>query len=220
MKSSADDKPKRRYNALQRQEAAAHRREAIVAGAHRRFVERGWSGTTISHVAETAGVSPKTVEALFGTKAALLRAAVDFAIRGDVGATPVAERDSFRRVQAAPTAARMLDLHAAHLRRINPRSAPIAWVVEHAAAADASVAKVWDRMNHNRRFAVASAAETLGTKTGRNRALTRSETEAAFWIAFDWGTYRTLSEFAGLDDDGYEAWLRRYYAMALLERAS
>lgn len=220
MKTSEDDKPKRRYHAPQREEAAARRREAIVASAHRRFVERGWSGTTVRHVAEAADVSPKTVEALFGTKAALLRAAVDFAIRGDIGTTPVAERESFRRVEAAPTAARMLDLHAAHLRQITPRSASIAWVVEHAAAADDSVAEVWARMNHNLRFAVATAAELLGTKAGHNRALSRRETEAVFWVAFDWGTYRTLSHLAGLDDDAYEGWLRRYYAATLLDRPS
>jgi len=220
MKLSEDDKPKRRYHAPQREEAALRRREAIIAAAHRRFVERGWSGTTVKHVAETADVSPKTVEALFGTKAGLLRAAVDFAIRGDIGTTPVAERESFRRVRAAPTAARMLDLHAAHLRQITPRSAAIAWVVEHAAAADGSAAEVWDRMNRNLRFAVASAAELLGTKAGHNRTLSRSETEAAFLIAFDWGTYRTLSRFARLDDDAYEAWLRRYYAATLLDRPS
>lgn len=211
---------RRRYHAPARQQAAERRREAIVTSAHERFVERGWSGTTVKSVAERAGVSPKTVEALFGTKAALLRAAVDLAIRGDTGATPVAERASFLRVRAAPTARAMLRLHATHLRQINPRSAAIAWVVEHAAAADASVAEVWSRMNHNRRHAVATLAAVLSTKPGRRRSLARSETEAIFWVALDWGTYRTLCHVAGLDDDAYEAWLRRYYTATLLARPS
>jgi hypothetical protein len=46
-----------------------------------------------------------------------------------------------------------------------------------------------------------------------------AETEAAFWIALDWGAYRTLSRHAGLDD-AYEAWLRRYHAATLLDRRS
>ena len=40
--------------------------------------------------------------------------------------------------------------------------------------------------------------------------------EPIFWVTVNWGTYRTLTELAGLDDDGYEDWVRRYYAAMLL----
>ena len=40
--------------------------------------------------------------------------------------------------------------------------------------------------------------------------------EAVFWVALNWGTFRTLTEQAGLDADSYESWLRRYYRSMLL----
>jgi AcrR family transcriptional regulator len=99
-------------------------------------------------------VSPKTVEAAFGTKAALLQAAVDYAIRGDIHPVPIRRRPQIAEIREAPNAVTMLDLYAAHLRRVNERSARIAWAVEHAARTDAAVAELWARMNDNRRDGV------------------------------------------------------------------
>ena len=110
----------------------------------------------------------------------------------------------------------MLDLHAAHLRAINERSARIAWVVEQAAADDAVVAALWAEMNRNRRHAVGWATTVLLGKPGRRPGLRRRDVEAAFWVALDWSTYRTLTEHAGLATTEYEAWLRRYYRLAFI----
>lgn len=60
------------------------------------------------------------------------------------------------------------------------------------------------------------AATTLLGKPGRNETLSPAQTEAIFWVALDWGTYRTLTQHAGLDADEYERWLRRYYHALLL----
>jgi AcrR family transcriptional regulator len=218
LKTSGNDKSRRPYDSRARRAAAARRRSAIVEAAHDRFAERGWSGTTIRDVAQDADVSPKTIEAVFGTKAALLGAAVDFAIRGDTGDTPVVERESARRVQAAPDAAAMLDLHAAHLRLITPRSARIVSVVEHAAEAERPVGELWRRIIRNRRSGVRWATELFLSKPGRPSGLERAQVEPVFWVTVNWATYRTLTELAGLDDDGYEDWLRRYYAAMLLDR--
>ncbi len=207
---------KRAYNAPHRQAQAARTREEIVRAAKEAFEERGWSGTTVAAIAGGAGVSHKTVEAVFGTKAALLQAAVEYAIRGDTGPEPVVRRDMVQRMEAAPDAPSMLRLHAAHLRLINERSARIAWAVEHAAASDRVVAELWQRMNQNRAFGVRWATKTLLGKPGRKRGLARANVEAVFWVALDWATFRTLTEQAGLDADGFEAWLRRYYAGTLL----
>src|SRR6185312_10902426 len=216
MESAAAGEAGRRYHAPARLAAAARTRAGIVEAAHERFAERGWSGTTIKGVAADAGVSPKTIEALFGTKAALLGAAVDFAIRGDAGTTSVVERESAQRLQAAPDAAAMLDLHAAHLRLITPRSARIVSVVEHAAEAERAVGKLWRRIIQNRGSGVRWATELFLSKPGRPAGAERAEVEPIFWVTVNWGTYRTLTELAGLDDDGYEDWVRRYYAALLL----
>ena len=214
---SADDKsPRRAYHAPRREAAAAQTREKIVGAGARLFEQCGWPGTTIRSVAESAGVSRKTVEALFGTKAALLRAAVDYSIRGDVDPMPMPQRDAVARMEEASTASAMLELHAAHIRRVNERSAQIAWVVEQAAGGDAAVRALWEQMNANRAFGVRWAAKTLLGKPGRRKGLRRLDVEAAFWIALDWGTFRTLTRQAGLTADQFEAWLRLYYRDAFL----
>ena len=212
---SADNK-RRPYDASRRRAAAEERRLAMVAAAREAFEERGWAAVRMREVAEAAGVSQKLVEAVFRTKSALLQAAVDYAIRGDVDPLPMPERESVRAMEAASDAAEMLRLHARHLRLINARSARIAAVVEHAAPADPAVAGLWREMNRNRRYAVDWATETFLRKRGRRRGLSRARVAAAFWVALDWSTYRTLTDLAGLDDDGYEEWLRNYYAGQLL----
>jgi len=205
----------RRYDASRRRAAAAQRRLVVVAAARTAFEKRGWAGTRIHDIAGAAGVSQKTVEALFGTKAALLQAAVDYAIRGDIGPVPMPERAAITEMERAPDAATMLKLHAHHLRTVNARSARIATVVEQAAA-DASVAALWTRMNRNRAYAVRWATNTLLAKRGRRPGLAPTAVRAIFWVALDWGTYRTLTTLAGLDDDCYEAWLHTYYTATLL----
>ena len=187
-----------------------------MAAARDAFERKGWAGVTVRDIGEAAGVSQKTIEAVFGTKAALLEAAVDYAIRGDVEALPVSRRESVRRMERAGDAAEMLRLHARHLRVINARSARIAAVVEQAVAADPAVEALWKQMNDNRAFGVRWATETLLQKRGRRPRLRHDYVESVMWVALDWGTYRTLTEQAGLDDNGYQRWLRRYYASTLL----
>jgi AcrR family transcriptional regulator len=183
------------------------------------FELHGWSGSTINAIAGRARVSRQTVEALFGTKTALLRAAVDLAIRGDTLPTPMPRRDVVAEMELAGSATQMLDLHARHIRAINGRSARMAWVVEHAAASAPPVSELWATMTTNRRYAVTWAAATLLEKPGAPN-LDPQEVEEAFWIGIDWRTYRSLTEERGLGGDAFEGWLRRYYRAMFGPRAT
>jgi AcrR family transcriptional regulator len=205
----------RKYNAPVRMAAAQRTQAAILAAAKRVFEERGWAGATVRLIAQEAAVSQKTVEALYGTKARLLAETVTYAIRGDVEPVEMLQRPHILEMESVPSAAEMLDLHAAHLRRINERSAAIAFVVEQAAPAEPDVPALWQRMNDNRRIGVRWAARTLLAKPGMGR-VPAEEIESVFVIAFDWATYRVLAEVAGLSADEYEAWLASYYRQILL----
>lgn len=170
----------------------------------------------MARIAAKAGVSPKTVEAIFGTKAKLLGSVVDYAIRGDAGKRPMPQRAVVIEMEQARDASTMLDLHASHIRRVNGRSAAIAGVVEQAAPSDADVRALWRSMNRNRAHGVHWAAATLLSKPGRRPTLTEPDAEATFWVALDWGTYRTLTRHAGLSPKRIEDWLRAYYARQFL----
>jgi AcrR family transcriptional regulator len=209
----------RRYHAPRRAAAAAQTRQAILHAAKGQFEARGWAATTIAAVAADAAVSPKTIQALFGTKAALLAAAVDYAIAGDVSEVPIIGRESARSVESAPDAAAMLDRHANHAVAINTRSAGLARVVESAAGSSQLVAGLWEQMTANRRFGAHWAATTLLTKPGIRPGLTLDQAERDFVIAIDWGTYRTLTGELGLTPGQVRDWMRNYYQRMFLSQA-
>ena len=208
--------PKRPYHAPQRAAAAARTREAIMAAAKDVFERLGWPGATMRGVADQAGVSVKTVEALYRAKAELLKQAIDYAIAGDVRPTPVLGRASVAAIQAASDAPVMLDLHARHARAISQRAAPILWVAEQAAPAHPDIAKVWAQNNDNRRAGARWAATTLLTKPGLPPQISQRYAEEVFWIAIDPATYRSLTLGRGLSPSGFETWIRNFYGKMLL----
>src|SRR5260221_2331721 len=105
---------KRAYDAPRRAAAAARTREAIVTAAKDAFEALGWSGATMRGIAGHARVSVKTVEALYGTKAGLLKTAIDYAIAADLRPIPILGRQSVAAMSAAPDAPTMLDLNHPH----------------------------------------------------------------------------------------------------------
>jgi AcrR family transcriptional regulator len=208
--------PRRPYHAPQRAAAAARTRETIAAAAKDVFERLGWSGTTMRAVAGQAGVSVKTVEALYGTKAELLKTAVDYAIAGDLRPVPVLGRESVAAMQAAPDAPALLALHARHVRFINGRAAAIFWVVEQAASSHQDIAALWAQMSANRRGGARWAAEALLTKPGLPPHIGQGYAEEVFWIAIDPGTYRSLTLGRGISPAGFETWIGNFYDKMLL----
>jgi AcrR family transcriptional regulator len=76
----------RTYRSELREQQAERTRELIATAARTRFLERGWSGTTIRSVAEVAGVSEATVYHVYGSKAGLATSLIDASEqRADVG---------------------------------------------------------------------------------------------------------------------------------------
>ena len=208
--------PARPYHAPQRAAAAARTREAIMAAAKDAFERLGWSGATMRAVADQAGVSIKTVEALYRTKAELLKTAVDYAIAGDIRPVPVVGREPAAAMQAAPDAPAMLRLHAHHVRSLSERAAPIFWVVQQAASAHPDIAGLWAQMSGNRRTGAEWAATTLLAKPGVPPRIGQRYAEEVFWIAIDPGTYRSLTLGRGLTSDDFENWINNFYDKMLL----
>jgi AcrR family transcriptional regulator len=207
---------RRGYRSPVREASAARTRESILAAALTVFEQRGWAGATVAAIADEAGVSPKTIELTFGTKAALLADVADYAIRGDTDVALMIERPSGKGVEEAPDALTMVRRHAVYATAIDARSARIAAVVEAGAAGDERVAELWARMTHNRRFGARWAAKILMSKKGRRRGLTEEDAYRVFLLAIDWSTYRLLTGEMGLDHDGASDWIARLYERTLL----
>ncbi|HWK30416.1 MAG TPA: helix-turn-helix domain-containing protein [Solirubrobacter sp.] len=198
------------YHAPGRVAAAERTRRSILAAALASFESAGWAGTTIAAVASDAGVSPKTVEAHFRTKAGLLEETVTYA----VGAAEPAEAQAFKE---APDALAAIAAHAAYVTPISARSAGIAWAVEAAAPLDARVAEIAERLRRNRAFGARWAARVLIAKRGV--VASAEEAERVVRFAIDPAVFRTLTRELGLDLDGVRAWTERYERGMLLLRA-
>jgi AcrR family transcriptional regulator len=219
----------RPYHAPRRTAAAAETRQAILRAAKEEFEARGWAATTMRSIAISAGVSPKTVEALFATKPALLEATLLAALGGDTanGETgdpavlrPEAvlqhQRAAAREMEAAPDAATMLKLHSAVVSEVNARVAWIYWAVETAVPSDAGLAEIWERLSEAQLFALRWSAETLLRKPGARADLTVREAEVTFLTVTDWNTYRTLTTKGNMSPEEVQAWVTRYYRRMLL----
>src|SRR5262244_2945653 len=95
-----DVKQRPRYDSPRRREQADATRRAILDAAERLFGVRGYAGTSVGEIAEAAGVALKTVYAVFGTKAEVLRALWHLRLRGDEDPVPVQDRPWVREVLA------------------------------------------------------------------------------------------------------------------------
>lgn len=179
-------------------------------------MERGWSSATLGRVAAQAGVSPKTIQAQFGTKAALLAQTVDFAIRGESRTDAAAGRGAAQAIRTAASAPDALALHATMITEINSRAAGLAAVVEAAAAGDPALGPLRQRMRENMQFGVRWAAETVRAKPGIRDGLSPDAVETVFQIAMAWSTYRTLASARGMTREEIERWIRELYERMLL----
>src|SRR5882672_6966469 len=103
----------RRYRSDRRTAQARETRVRVLAAATAVFLRRGFSAATIREIAAAAAVSVATVESLLGTKARLLKAAIDVAIAGDDEPVPVLARPWAARAMAATSAREFLSITAA-----------------------------------------------------------------------------------------------------------
>jgi AcrR family transcriptional regulator len=143
MELESSTKSQRSYHSPRRQEQARQTRLAILEAARPLFIEQGYAGTSMSDIARAAGVSIKTVEAIFGTKARLLMVLRDVSITGDDAAIPVSERAWFREMLEEVDPRRQLQLFAQGSCRIKRRTAAVNEVIRRAAQVDPEIGERW-----------------------------------------------------------------------------
>jgi AcrR family transcriptional regulator len=122
---SEDVKPRRSYRSPARAAAAARTRAQIVEAARRLFLERGFTDTTISTIAEQAGVAPETVYSIYRTKAGLLDAVVRGAVQRDDEPEDVLERSWVKRLLRQPELPARIAGFARHTAQTTELTSPI-----------------------------------------------------------------------------------------------
>lgn len=181
-------------------------RSRITTAATELFTTAGYTTTSITAVAARAGVSEQTVYYAFGTKRAILAAALDLAIAGDDEPVPTLERPWVRDALADPDPLAQLRCQVAGAGDIYLRAAQLLDVVRSAATTDPDLAEVW-ATNIDQRLAVQRVfAEALARKTPLRDGLpTHVAADIALTILSP-ETYNLLVGTRGWDHSRWRSW--------------
>jgi len=205
----------RSYRSPQRREHAAATRLAVLAAARDLFQDKGYAATTVADVARRAGVSVDTVYASVGRKPELVLAVIDTVLGGGDQPVPAEQRDYVRAIRAEPTARGKIEVYAAAVARLVPRTAPLQEALRKAGDTDAACARTWRRLVNRRAANMLLFASDLRS-TGDLRAdLTDQEVADIVWST-NAAEYWLLLDQRGWTPARYEALLVDVWSGTLL----
>jgi AcrR family transcriptional regulator len=211
---------KRDYRSGLRTAQAEQTRRSIVAAAARLFVDDGYGATTIDAVAESAGVSRKTVFTAVGGKGDLLKTALDWAVAGDDRPVPVADRPEMRELLAMDDPVALLTTWARVMVAIDVRVAGLFRVLEVAADGDAAAQLLLDEYRRQRVVGARAVVKRLGGLQALADGMSRAEAADMAWLATDPVLFDRLVRTRGWSVAKFEAWLARTLTDQLLVRRS
>jgi AcrR family transcriptional regulator len=147
-----------------RQELVAVTESRIVASGIQLFAERGYVATSLTAVAELAGVAPRTVYVRFGSKAKLLDRCIGTSVAGGANEAPF--EPTSQAAMTAPTLNERIDALADLSSGIMRRSGRLLAVGQQAAAIEPEIAAMerramGDSLRHLRTFAERLAADGM-----------------------------------------------------------
>lgn len=205
---------KRRYNASGRRQAAQANRRAILDAARELFTTRGYAATTMSDIAERAGVALDTVYAAVGRKPAVFLELVETALSGTDQVVPARQREYVRAIRAEPDARHKLEIYARAVGDIHGRLAPLLRVAQ--AATHPEVREVWQDIARRRAANMRELAQEL-TATGQLRPeLGLDEIADIIWATNSPEFYCLLIEDRGWSPERFTTWLADTWHRLLL----
>lgn len=140
----------RRYTSALRSEQADLTRQVVLDAAADLFVGLGYTGTTITAVAEQAGVSPETIYATFAGKRGLLEGVIDATIMGPGSPVPLEEQGVWDEIAALPDARSRLRAYAEFSCRVLHRTSAMHQVIRGAADSETFAVELSDRLLRER----------------------------------------------------------------------
>lgn len=172
-----DDVKPRAYRSTLRAEQADGTRRRIRAAADALFLERGYTDVSMDDIARAAGVARQTVFSAFGSKAKVLKEAVDVRLAGDDALVSIAERPAAQRMLAATDPLDAIRRSAKLIVDVALRVAPLWPALRQAAAVDQEIddlLRTYDRARHDGIGEIVDVVANLGAlRRGRSRAKAR-----------------------------------------------
>ncbi|TDC98783.1 TetR/AcrR family transcriptional regulator [Nonomuraea deserti] len=208
---------RRSYDATRRRERAEEQkrqtRERVVDAARRLFLEQGYVATTITAIAQEAGVSAQTVYLSFSGKAEILHRVADVAIGGDHEELTIFQRTTWQQLESEADPARQVRLLADLMAAIAERMAPVWQAYREAAATDPRAAADMAALLKGRHESLTRALRLLPEERLR---LPLAECVDSFWTISSLDGYLLLTGHRGWSHEQWRDWLRETAVVQLL----
>jgi len=192
-----------------------------VASARELFLERGYPATTIAAVAHQAGVSPDTIYAGFGSKAALLKEVLDVVIGGDDEDVALLDRAGPQAVRDEPDQQRQLAMFAEGMTEQLERVRPMDDILRSAAPVDREAADLRaDLQLRQRRAAMRTVVTWIAAHGRLHGGLSQEDATAIVWTLTSPEVHLMLRDMWGWPRERYQEWLRDTLTATLLDPPS
>jgi AcrR family transcriptional regulator len=207
-------KTRRKYHSPLRADQAEQTRRRILEAGFRLFVDRGYAGTTITAVAEEAGVSPETIYLSLGGKRGLLEGVIEMAIAGHDD-PPTAENEWWAMVAELPGARDRLEKLVEYSCRVLARTRPIHAVIRGAADKEQFAAALGQRLLRER---VTNQTERIRQHLGDHlrRGLSVAEAGQRYCALTSPELYQMLTVEFGWSAEQHSEWLTALLESELL----
>lgn len=187
-----------------RQKRGRATRARILRAATTRFARDGYLVTTMAVIAEDSEVAVQSLYLRFGSKIAILKAALDAAVVGDLEPIPLLERAWVQRVEGLENGPAAVRLFVAEAKGIMGRTYRIYSAVLTAAAGEAG-----ELLAENRRQRYEgnlAIAELLSKKSGFAQGLSIAAAADRIFGLVSEDHYGLLVAERGWSPDQWEAW--------------
>ena len=194
---------------------AGRRREARARETRRRiidaglglFLRDGYVNTTVQGIADAARVAPATIYQAFGTKHAVLAAALDFAIAGDDAPLAVLDRDWVAEARREKNRHRRLRLIIGGATQIAARTAPLKEILRDAAATEPAARELIGEDHERRHRTQESLVDLLLEDRALRAGIDRRRAVDTFFALVNSATYELLVTQRGWTLSEWQAWL-------------
>lgn len=186
-----------------REKQANTARKLIASAALEAFLEDGFVATTMSDIAERAGVARQTVYNLFESKAALLIAAIGDRVEGSEQRSRAEDHQA---VRDADSPDEMIELFAGSSAGVAERALPVLRIAYEAAVIDGEAAKQLQLNEEHRYQAQSFFIDTLEAKGFLRTDIPTAELKRGFWLLASPQTLVTAID-SGWSIDTYVTWL-------------
>jgi AcrR family transcriptional regulator len=177
---------------LTRRDRARATRLRITKAAYTLFCDRGYAGTTMSDIAEAAGVAVQTVYFTFHTKSELLSRAYDFAVLGDGEPVPPERTPWYMKMTDKPDVTAALRDAVDGIGEIMKRATPLDAVVRAGAGSDPDTAAVRDFHERWRAQGYGAIVEILSAKSAVRAGLSHERATQLLLLYLGMDVYRVL----------------------------